>query len=163
MSKPWVSTNYVLGGVPSFRTSFFILSMDFNRIGLRVPDRLRTNRNSPLIVDIASQIVLSRLSHPPLLVIHRMLLNFSGGLSLAVEGPSKVHIDTDDNKKGLCRVKYVCPIEGLYEVLIKFDGQHVVGSPFKVRINGKTTIFIPYIARKSLKCRKVLNLQLILR
>ena len=126
-------------------------------------DKLCMNRNSQVKVDIASQIVLLCLPHPPLHVIHCMLLNFSGGLSLAVEGPSKVHIDTDDNKKGLCRVKYVCPIEGLYEVLIKFDGQHVVGSPFKVRINGKTTIFIPYIARKSLKCRKILNLQLILR
>lgn len=63
-----------------------------------------------------------------------------GGLSLAVEGPSKVNIDTDDNKRGLCRVKYVCPIEGDYEVLIKFDGQHVVGSPFKVHINGKILV-----------------------
>lgn len=64
-----------------------------------------------------------------------------GALSLAVEGPSKVQIVCDDNQHGLCRVKYSCPAEGNYEVLIKFDGQHVVGSPFRVHIYGKLSQF----------------------
>lgn len=61
----------------------------------------------------------------------------TGGLTLAIEGPSKVEITCDDNKNGLCRVTYVTTVEGDYDVIIKFDGQHIVGSPFKANMSGK--------------------------
>ena len=66
-----------------------------------------------------------------------LLSVFVGGLSLAIEGPSKVEITCNDNKNGLCRVSYVPAAEGNYDVIIKFDDQHIVGSPFKANISGK--------------------------
>ncbi|XP_043934724.1 filamin-B isoform X2 [Protopterus annectens] len=60
-----------------------------------------------------------------------------GGLSLSVEGPSKVDIQTEDMEDGTCRVSY-CPTEpGIYIVSIKFADEHVPGSPFTVRVTGE--------------------------
>ncbi|KAI2601349.1 filamin A, partial [Homo sapiens] len=48
-----------------------------------------------------------------------------GGLSLSIEGPSKVDINTEDLEDGTCRVTY-CPTEpGNYIINIKFADQHV--------------------------------------
>lgn len=50
-----------------------------------------------------------------------------GGLALAVEGPSKVDIQTDDVEDGTCKVTY-CPTEpGNYIVSIRFAEEHVPG------------------------------------
>lgn len=50
-----------------------------------------------------------------------------GGLSLSIEGPSKVDINTEDLEDGTCRVTY-CPTEpGNYIINIKFADQHVPG------------------------------------
>lgn len=50
-----------------------------------------------------------------------------GGLSLSIEGPSKVDINTEDLEDGTCRVTY-CPTEpGNYIINIKFAEQHVPG------------------------------------
>ncbi|KAK9529610.1 hypothetical protein VZT92_013690 [Zoarces viviparus] len=63
-----------------------------------------------------------------------------GGLALAIEGPSKVDIQTDDIEDGTCRVTY-CPTEpGNYIVSIRFAEQHVPGSPFTVRVTGEGRI-----------------------
>nr|XP_033781692.1 filamin-B isoform X2 [Geotrypetes seraphini] len=60
-----------------------------------------------------------------------------GGLSLAVEGPSKVDIQTEDLDDGTCRVSY-CPTEpGVYIVSIKFADDHVPGSPYTVKVSGE--------------------------
>ncbi|KAM6947498.1 filamin B a [Lycodopsis pacificus] len=63
-----------------------------------------------------------------------------GGLALAIEGPSKVDIQTDDIEDGTCRVTY-CPTEpGNYIVSIRFAEEHVPGSPFTVRVTGEGRI-----------------------
>lgn len=50
-----------------------------------------------------------------------------GGLSLSIEGPSKVDINTEDQEDGTCKVTY-CPTEpGSYIINIKFADQHVPG------------------------------------
>lgn len=50
-----------------------------------------------------------------------------GGLALAIEGPSKVDIQTEDVEDGTCRVIY-CPTEpGNYIVSIRFAEEHVPG------------------------------------
>ncbi|XP_053908181.1 filamin-A isoform X1 [Cuculus canorus] len=60
-----------------------------------------------------------------------------GGLSLAIEGPSKVDIGTEELEDGTCRVTY-CPTEpGNYIVSVKFGDQHVPGSPFSVKVTGE--------------------------
>ncbi|XP_030274937.1 filamin-B-like isoform X1 [Sparus aurata] len=63
-----------------------------------------------------------------------------GGLALAIEGPSKVDIQTEDVEDGTCRVIY-CPTEpGNYIVSIRFAEEHVPGSPFTVRVTGEGRI-----------------------
>ncbi|KAG7226662.1 hypothetical protein INR49_001832 [Caranx melampygus] len=63
-----------------------------------------------------------------------------GGLALAIEGPSKVDIQTEDMDDGTCRVTY-CPTEpGNYIVSIRFAEEHVPGSPFTVRVTGEGRI-----------------------
>lgn len=37
----------------------------------------------------------------------------AGGLSIAVEGPSKAEIDFEDRKDGSCEVSYVCSEPGM--------------------------------------------------
>ena len=54
-----------------------------------------------------------------------------GGLALAIEGPSKVDIQTEDIEDGTCRVIY-CPTEpGNYIVSIRFAEEHVPGKKKK--------------------------------
>ncbi|KAM9510776.1 LOW QUALITY PROTEIN: filamin-A-like [Guaruba guarouba] len=60
-----------------------------------------------------------------------------GGLSLSIEGPSKVDITTEELEDGTCRVSY-CPTEpGNYIISLKFGDQHVPGSPFSVKVTGE--------------------------
>ncbi|XP_043979419.1 filamin-B [Gambusia affinis] len=71
-----------------------------------------------------------------------------GGLALAIEGPSKVDIQTKDVEDGTCEVSY-CPTEpGNYIVSIRFAEEHVPGSPFTVRVTGEGRI------RESITCRQ---------
>ncbi|CAL9682624.1 unnamed protein product [Knipowitschia caucasica] len=59
-----------------------------------------------------------------------------GGLSLAVEGPSKAEISCKDNKDGTCTVSYLPTAPGDYNILVKFDDKHIPGSPFAAKITG---------------------------
>jgi len=80
----------------------------------------------------------------------------AGALSLAIEGPSRVDITCDDNKRGLCRVCYVTQAEGEYHVIIKFDGQNIIGSPFKALIYGgylAKVLVILFMLCGSVACR----------
>ncbi|XP_064175353.1 filamin-C-like isoform X3 [Anguilla rostrata] len=59
-----------------------------------------------------------------------------GGLSLAVEGPSKAEITCKDNKDGTCTVSYLPTAPGDYNIIVKFDDKHIAGSPFTAKITG---------------------------
>lgn len=59
----------------------------------------------------------------------------TGGLGLAVEGPSEAKITCKDNRDGSCTVEYIPPESGDYDVSIKFADQHIPGSPFKVNVD----------------------------
>ncbi|KAL4226921.1 hypothetical protein ACF0H5_014899 [Mactra antiquata] len=58
----------------------------------------------------------------------------AGGLSIAVEGPSKAEVDFEDRKDGSCGVTYVVTEPGEYMVSIKFNDEHIPDSPFRVPI-----------------------------
>lgn len=61
-----------------------------------------------------------------------------GGLSLAVEGPSKAEITCQDNKDGTCTVSYLPTAPGDYNIIVRFDDKHIPGSPFTAKITGET-------------------------
>ncbi|KAL3851735.1 hypothetical protein ACJMK2_015452 [Sinanodonta woodiana] len=58
----------------------------------------------------------------------------AGGLSIAVEGPSKAEIDFEDRKDGTCGVSYVVTEPGEYTISVKFNDEHIADSPFRVPI-----------------------------
>ncbi|VDK34571.1 unnamed protein product [Taenia asiatica] len=58
----------------------------------------------------------------------------AGGLSIAVEGPSKSEIVCRDNKNGTCSASYLPLAPGEYTISIKFMDQHIQGSPFIANI-----------------------------
>ncbi|XP_046641662.1 filamin-A-like isoform X3 [Daphnia pulicaria] len=61
----------------------------------------------------------------------------SGGLSLAVEGPSKADIGCNDNKDGTVSVSYLPLAPGEYKVSVKYADKHIAGSPFAAKITGE--------------------------
>uniref|UniRef100_A0A8C2HTS7 Filamin C, gamma a (actin binding protein 280) n=1 Tax=Cyprinus carpio TaxID=7962 RepID=A0A8C2HTS7_CYPCA len=63
-----------------------------------------------------------------------------GGLSLAVEGPSKAEISCKDNKDGTCTVSYLPTAPGDYKIIVKFDNSHIPGSPFTAKITGDDSL-----------------------
>uniref|UniRef100_A0A672SP19 Filamin C n=1 Tax=Sinocyclocheilus grahami TaxID=75366 RepID=A0A672SP19_SINGR len=63
-----------------------------------------------------------------------------GGLSLAVEGPSKAEISCKDNKDGTCTVSYLPTSPGDYNIIVKFDNSHIPGSPFTAKITGDDSL-----------------------
>uniref|UniRef100_A0A3B3XYD3 Calponin-homology (CH) domain-containing protein n=1 Tax=Poecilia mexicana TaxID=48701 RepID=A0A3B3XYD3_9TELE len=64
-----------------------------------------------------------------------------GGLSLAIEGPSKADISCMDNQDGTCTVSYLPVLPGDYSILVKYNDKHIPGSPFSARITGVS--FVP--------------------
>lgn len=64
----------------------------------------------------------------------------TGGLGLAIEGPSEAKMACKDNRDGSCSVEYLPTEAGEYDVSIKFSNQHIPGSPFKV-----TCLFIRFL------------------
>lgn len=61
----------------------------------------------------------------------------SGGLSLAVEGPSKAEISCNDNKDGTVSVSYLPLAPGEYKVSVKYADKHIRGSPYTAKITGE--------------------------
>ncbi|KAF4527938.1 hypothetical protein B566_EDAN012831 [Ephemera danica] len=59
----------------------------------------------------------------------------TGGLGLAIEGPSEAKITCKDNRNGSCSVEYIPTEAGEYDVSIRFADQHIPGSPFKVPVD----------------------------
>ncbi|KAK2704441.1 hypothetical protein QYM36_016740, partial [Artemia franciscana] len=61
----------------------------------------------------------------------------AGGLSLAVEGPSKAEIGCHDNKDGTVSVSYLPTAPGEYKIAVKFADKHIKGSPYTAKITGE--------------------------
>jgi hypothetical protein len=61
----------------------------------------------------------------------------AGGLSLAVEGPSKAEISCHDNKDGTVSVSYLPTAPGEYKISVKFGDKHIKGSPYNSKITGE--------------------------
>ncbi|XP_072237631.1 filamin-B isoform X1 [Leuresthes tenuis] len=57
-----------------------------------------------------------------------------GGLDLAIEGPSKAEISCVDNKDGTCSVSYLPMLPGDYNIMVKYNDEHIAGSPFTAKI-----------------------------
>ncbi|XP_017560373.1 filamin-B isoform X1 [Pygocentrus nattereri] len=58
----------------------------------------------------------------------------AGGLTIAVEGPSRAEISFEDRKDGSCGVSYVAHEPGDYEVSVKFNDEHIPDSPYLVPV-----------------------------
>lgn len=70
------------------------------------------------------------------------MLFFTGGLSLAVEGPSKAEISCHDNKDGTVSVSYLPTAPGEYKISVKFGDKHIKGSPYNAKITGKLSVHV---------------------
>ena len=68
----------------------------------------------------------------------RLFVVHPGGLDLAIEGPSKAEISCVDNKDGTCSVTYLPTLPGDYNILVKYNSDHIAGSPFMAKITGET-------------------------
>ncbi|MEQ2203035.1 hypothetical protein XENOCAPTIV_023101, partial [Xenoophorus captivus] len=71
--------------------------------------------------------------------------NKDGGLSLAIEGPSKADISCVDNQDGTCRVSYLPVLPGDYSILVKYNDKHISGSPFSARITGDDSMRMSHL------------------
>ncbi|KAL3306899.1 hypothetical protein Ciccas_014605 [Cichlidogyrus casuarinus] len=58
----------------------------------------------------------------------------AGGLSIAIEGPSKAEIDFEDRKDGSCFVAYRVTEPGEYICSVRFNDDHIPGSPFAISV-----------------------------
>lgn len=76
----------------------------------------------------------SDLTHQTSFLFRIML----GGLSLAIEGPSKADISCTDNQDGTCTVSYLPVLPGDYNILVKYNDKHIPGSPFVAKITGQS-------------------------
>lgn len=88
------------------------------------------------------------------------LLCSLGGLSLAIEGPSKADISCTDNQDGTCTVSYLPVLPGDYNILVKYNDKHIPGSPFMAKITGAFSAALIFgskncFERKQLFCSKI--------
>ena len=51
-----------------------------------------------------------------------------------MEGPSSANITTSDNKDGTVDVSFLPTALGEYEITVKFNDEHIPGSPFSCQI-----------------------------
>uniref|UniRef100_A0A8C1F8L6 Filamin A, alpha (actin binding protein 280) n=1 Tax=Cyprinus carpio carpio TaxID=630221 RepID=A0A8C1F8L6_CYPCA len=68
-----------------------------------------------------------------------------GGLSLAIEGPSKADISCTDNQDGTCTVSYLPVLPGDYNILVKYNDKHIPGSPFMAKITGDDSMRMSHL------------------
>uniref|UniRef100_A0AAZ3RFQ2 Calponin-homology (CH) domain-containing protein n=1 Tax=Oncorhynchus tshawytscha TaxID=74940 RepID=A0AAZ3RFQ2_ONCTS len=68
-----------------------------------------------------------------------------GGLSLAIEGPSKADISCVDNQDGTCSVSYLPVLPGDYSILVKYNDKHIPGSPFSAHITGDDSMRMSHL------------------
>jgi filamin len=58
----------------------------------------------------------------------------SGALALSIDGPAKVKMNCVEQDDGTYKVVYSPTVRGDYEISIRFAGQHIPNSPYKVHI-----------------------------
>jgi len=58
----------------------------------------------------------------------------SGALALSIDGPAKVKMNCVEQDDGTYKVIYNPTVPGTYEISIRFAGQHIPNSAYKVRI-----------------------------
>jgi filamin len=63
----------------------------------------------------------------------------AGTLAVTIDGPSKVSMDCTEVEEGY-KVRYTPLVPGDYFISIKYNGYHIVGSPFKVTCTGRTCL-----------------------
>lgn len=63
-----------------------------------------------------------------------------GNLSITMEGGVKPDVTFRDGRNGTCNVTYVCSKPGVYLLSIKFNGDHVRGSPFAISVKGEESV-----------------------
>ena len=63
----------------------------------------------------------------------------SGGLGVAIEGPSKVQIVPKDNKDGTVTITYTPKLPGEYKIVVKYGGQMIEGAPYFAKIAAPCT------------------------
>uniref|UniRef100_A0A672NLR1 Filamin A n=1 Tax=Sinocyclocheilus grahami TaxID=75366 RepID=A0A672NLR1_SINGR len=68
-----------------------------------------------------------------------------GGLSLAIEGPSKADISCTDNQDGTCTVSYLPVLPGDYNIIVKYNDKHIPGSPFMAKITGDDSMRMSHL------------------
>lgn len=59
----------------------------------------------------------------------------TGNLSIRLDGPSKAKINVVDKKNGSCDVNFICTQTGDYTFSVRFNGQHVPHSPFRIKVS----------------------------
>ncbi|XP_067228456.1 filamin-B isoform X2 [Chanodichthys erythropterus] len=60
-----------------------------------------------------------------------------GGLTVVIEGPSKVDVYTEEMEHGTCNISYHPIKAGTYKISIKFSDEHIPGSPFTAVITDR--------------------------
>ena len=55
-----------------------------------------------------------------------------GTVGVSMKGPSKAEISFSKGGDNVTKVEYVCPEQGEYEIIVKFSGVEVPGSPFPI-------------------------------
>ncbi|KAI1294930.1 Filamin-A [Halotydeus destructor] len=63
--------------------------------------------------------------------------NTGGGLQVAIDGPSKAEITIADNKDGTVSVNYLPTQPGEYQIVVRFGGEEIAGSPFIAQVTGE--------------------------
>lgn len=97
-----------------------------------------------------------RLCYASCVLYSLRILGFClGGLSLAVEGPSKAEISCHDNKDGTVSVSYLPTAPGEYKISVKFGDKNIKGSPFTAKITGKKGLSKTYKTTRTVGSFKV--------
>lgn len=90
----------------------------------------------------------------------------AGTLAVTIDGPTKVSMDCTEVEEGY-KVRYTPLAPGEYLITVKYNGYHIVGSPFKVRCVGKFSLnfcnlaFVSYFTILNFEEPKVLLIYLI--
>lgn len=74
----------------------------------------------------------TKVAHAVLALVYFL----SGGLSVSVEGPSKVEMSCTESGDGACRVTYYPMVPGEYTINLKFMDKPISGSPYVAKITG---------------------------
>jgi Filamin/ABP280 repeat len=80
-----------------------------------------------------------------------------GGVSIAVEGPSKAEVQCTDNGDETCSVSYFPKVAGEYTISVKVAHHHIPGSPFTAKIVPSGVIILCVSLKIPRLCNAALN------